>query len=91
VDQQERLYSTMGLLQTMGGMYVAAVEQPSEQQGSPAMLEASGELTQAAQIIENAAMTLAGEVDGGRVTHLLLMSQQLERIASQLVEGDTPA
>lgn len=90
MDQQERLYSTMGLLQTMGGMYVAAVEQPSEQ-GSPAMLEASGELTQAAQIIENAAMTLAGEVDGGRVTHLLLMSQQLERIASQLVEGDTPA
>lgn len=80
----------MGLLQTMGGMYVAAVEQPSEQ-GSPAMLEASDELTQAAQIIENAAMTLAGEVDGGRVTHLLLMSQQLERIASQLVEGDTPA
>lgn len=90
MDQQERLYSTMGLLQTMGGMYVAAVEQPSEQ-GSPAMLEASDELTQAAQIIENAAMTLAGEVDGGRVTHLLLMSQQLERIASQLVEGDTPA
>lgn len=90
MDQQERLYSTMGLLQTMGGMYVAAVEQPSEQ-GSPAMLEASGDLTQAAQIIENAAMTLAGEVDGGRVTHLLLMSQQLERIASQLVEGDTPA
>jgi hypothetical protein len=80
----------MGLLQTMGGMYVAAVEQPNEQ-GSPAMLEASGDLTQAAQIIENAAMTLAGEVDGGRVTHLLLMSQQLERIASQLVEGDTPA
>lgn len=80
----------MGLLQTMGGMYVAAVEQPSGQ-GSPAMLEASGDLTQAAQIIENAAMTLAGEVDGGRVTHLLLMSQQLERIASQLVEGDTPA
>lgn len=90
MDQQERLYSTMGLLQTMGGMYVAAVEQPSEQ-GSPAMLEASGDLTQAAQIIENAAMTLAGEVDGGRVTHLLLMSQQLERIASQLMEGDTPA
>lgn len=90
MDQQERLYSTMGLLQTMGGMYVAAVEQPSEQR-SPAMLEASDELTQAAQIIENAAMTLAGEVDGGRVTHLLLMSQQLERIASQLVEGDTPA
>lgn len=90
MDQQEGLYSTMGLLQTVGGMYVAAVEQPNEQ-GSPAMLEASGELTQAAQIIENAAMTLAGEVDGGRVTHLLLMSQQLERIASQLAEGDTPA
>jgi hypothetical protein len=81
--------STMGLFQTMGDMHVAAVEH-SKGQMSPTMLAAVDDLTKAAQLVENAAMSLAGDVEGGRVTHLLLLSQQLERISSTLSETAEP-
>lgn len=44
------------------------------------------DLIDAARMIENAAITLAGEVSGGQVTHLMLMSQQLDRISKSLSE-----
>lgn len=42
------------------------------------------DLIDAARMIENAAIALAGEVSSGQVTHLMLMSQQLDRISKSL-------
>lgn len=44
----------------------------------------AGDLNEAARLIESSAIALAGEVAGGKVTHLMLMSQQLERISRSL-------
>ncbi len=41
-------------------------------------------LKEAARLIESSAISLAGEVAGGQVTHLMLMSQQLDRISRAL-------
>ncbi len=41
-------------------------------------------LKEAARLIESSAISLAGEVSGGQVTHLMLMSQQLDRISRAL-------
>ncbi|SMX30590.1 hypothetical protein TRP8649_04734 [Pelagimonas phthalicica] len=44
------------------------------------------DLVEAAKVVESSAISLAGEVAGGQVTHLMLLSQQLERISKSLVK-----
>lgn len=46
----------------------------------------ASELRDAARVVEHAAVSLAGEVSGGQVTHLMLLSQQLDRIAKTLTD-----
>lgn len=46
--------------------------------------DVASDLITAARVIEKAAIALAGEVSGGQVTHLLLLSQQLDRISKTL-------
>ncbi|PYG26670.1 hypothetical protein [Pelagimonas varians] len=49
-----------------------------------AVKDVATDLMDAARMIENAAIALAGEVSGGQVTHLMLISQQLDRISKSL-------
>ncbi len=50
----------------------------------PEVSDIAFNLKEAARLIESSAISLAGEVSGGQVTHLMLMSQQLERISRAL-------
>ncbi|MGH1415876.1 MAG: hypothetical protein ACRBB0_20490 [Pelagimonas sp.] len=53
---------------------------------SPDVSAIAFDLTEAARLIEKSAISLAGEVETGQVTHLMLLSQQLERITLSLTD-----
>ena len=50
-------------------------------------LNSAMEIQKAARLLETAAYSLAGEIDKGKVTHLMLLAQQIERISEELGKG----